>query len=316
MENNKQKTVYGYHCEKCNKDYSSYQSYWNHNKNKHKNNEVDCGTKEVVNEVVCGTSSYNCKFCQKIFNDRSNKYKHQKICKLKDTINDKMKLELLKEENKKNELELKKIYAEIKLAKLSGNITNNTTNNNTTNNTHNQTNNGTINNIFYKYNDISYDTLTKQERNEIFNSYNMIEESIKKIHFNPKKPEQNNIYITNLKDPYCNVFTGKQFSALMKHEFLPDLIDVHLFELCMSKDKYKLKDIIANKIDKLEERIGNDDKKYTDENDKIFKNYKEYLTEIVKLLIYNLSDKHKLESLKKINNFVCKELDLEDDLQL
>ena len=47
-----------------------------------------------------------------------------------------------------------------------------------------------------KYNNISYDTLTKKERNDIFNSHNMIEESIKQIHFNSKYPEQNNIYIT------------------------------------------------------------------------------------------------------------------------
>ncbi len=36
MENNKQKIIHGYHCDLCNKEYSSYQSYWNHNKNKHK----------------------------------------------------------------------------------------------------------------------------------------------------------------------------------------------------------------------------------------------------------------------------------------
>ena len=136
----------------------------------------------------------------------------------------------------------------------------------------------------------------------------MIEESIKKIHFNPNRPENNNIYITNLKDPYCNVFTGEQFTTLQKHEFLPDLIDLHLFELYTSKDKYKLKDIIVNKIDKLEEKINKNTKKYIDQNDKIFKNYKDYMSEVIKVLIYNLSDKHKLESIKKLNTIVCKEL--------
>lgn len=96
----------------------------------------------------------------------------------------------------------------------------------------------------------------------------------------------------------------------MKHDFLPDLIDLHLFELCLSKDKYNLKNIISNKIDKLEEKINKNNKKYTDENDKIFKNYKEYMVHIIKLLIYNLCDKNKLESIKKLNTFVCKELEL------
>ena len=61
----------------------------------------------------------------------------------------------------------------------------------------------------------------------------------------------------------------------------------------------------------MEEKINKNIKKYTDENDKVFKNYKDYMVEIIKLLIYNLSDKHKMESNKKINTFICKELDLQ-----
>jgi len=53
-------------------------------------------------------------------------------------------------------------------------------------------------------------------------------------------------------------------------------------------------------------------KKYTDQNDKVYKNYKEYLVEVIKLFIYNLSDKQKLEALKKIDNFICKELNFGD----
>ena len=162
----------------------------------------------------------------------------------------------------------------------------------------------------------------------------MIEESIKKIHFNNKIPEQNNIYITNLKDPiwvsktnsyrqdrkfcflffpYCNVFTGEQFSAVTKNELLPDLIDLHLFELYLSKNKYKLTKAITNKIDKLEEKLNKSNKKYTDDNDKVYKTYKDYLIEVVKLLIYNLSDKNKLDTIKKIDKFVRRELELPDN---
>ena len=72
---------------------------------------------------------------------------------------------------------------------------------------------------------------------------------------------------------------------------------------------YVYQKININKINKLEEKLNKNNKKYIDENDKIFKNYKEYMTEIIKLLIYNLCDKHKLESIKKINTFICKELE-------
>ena len=72
---------------------------------------------------------------------------------------------------------------------------------------------------------------------------------------------------------------------------------------------YVYQKININKINKLEEKLNKNNKKYIDENDKIFKNYKEYMTEIIKLLIYNLCDKLKLESIKKINTFICKELE-------
>jgi len=318
MESNKQKMIYEYHCDMCNKNYSSYQSLWNHNKKKHifiilKNSDNILKNSDTIN------TRYSCRHCDKIFKNIKTRWSHEQKCKIeKDNSKqielEKIKLAQMKEENKKGEIDVKKINAEIKLAKLNNNniITNNT-HNNTTNNTHNQTNNGTINNVFVKYNDVSYDTLTKKERYDIFNSYNMIEESIKKIHLNPKNPEQNNIYITNLKDPYCNVFNGEQFSVLTKNELLPDLIDLHLFELYLSKNKYKLKAVITDKIDKLEEKLNKNNKKYTDENDKIHKNYKEYMIEVVKLLIYNSCNKNKLDTIKKIDNFVRKELELPDD---
>ena len=284
-------------CEICNKQFYSYKTLWTHTKKFHAN-ENQYKTNKL----------YKCLYCVNSYKHKQSKCKHQKKCKeehlIKENIINQIRLEELKlsqikEENKKYEIEVKKIYAEIKLSKLN-NI------NITTNNNHNS---GTINNVYVKYNDVLYDTLSNKERNEIFNSYNMIEESIKKIHFNPNIPEQQNVYITNLKDLYCNVFDGKQISTLLKHELLPDLVDLHLFELCMSKDKYKLKNIIADKIDQLENQLNREHIKYSDINDKVYKNYKEYIVEMVKILIYNLSDKNKVESLKKINNFICKELE-------
>ena len=75
----------------------------------HNQNVVVCSSNEV-SDIVCGTliiKKNKCIYCNKIFNDRSNKYKHQKICKFKNKYNDTIKLELLKEENKKLELEIK-----------------------------------------------------------------------------------------------------------------------------------------------------------------------------------------------------------------
>jgi len=213
----------------------------------------------------------------------------------KEQYNDKIKLELLKEENKKLELE-------IKLKKINK-ITNNTTNNITNNN-----NNGTINNVFVKYNNISYDALTKKEILCILSKHdNALEESIKKIHFNENIPEYNNVFITNLKDQYGHAFDGKQFSAINKAELLNDIIDTHINEIYFSKDKYNVKQITKDKINNLENKINKNMLKFTDENNKVYKNYKDYKIEIIKLLIYNLCDKDKFEEIKKLDNIHEKE---------
>jgi len=79
-----------YSCKICNKSYASQSSLCNHNKKFHSNNVVHKGTTVVQQVVECCTSKINnktcCKFCNKIFNDRSNKYKHEKICKQKDQV--------------------------------------------------------------------------------------------------------------------------------------------------------------------------------------------------------------------------------------
>jgi hypothetical protein len=83
-----------FRCNICNKNYASNSSLCNHNKKFHKNNVVQKGSSVVLHEVVCGTSLINnksqCKYCNKLFNDRSNKYKHEKICKNKTTDNSKI----------------------------------------------------------------------------------------------------------------------------------------------------------------------------------------------------------------------------------
>jgi outer membrane protein OmpA-like peptidoglycan-associated protein len=302
-----------YKCKICNKQYKTYQTLWKHNKKFHHQNVVVCSSNEVVSDVVCGTLTIkknNCTYCNKIFNDRSNKYKHQKICKFKEQYNDKIKLELLKEENKKLELEIKLK----KINKITNNTTNNITNNN--NETINNNNNGTINNVFVKYNNISYDALTKKEILCILSKHdNALEESIKKIHFNENIPEYNNVFITNLKDQYGHAFDGKQFSTINKAELLNDIIDTHINEIYFSKDKYNVKQITKDKINNLENKINKNMLKFTDENNKVYKNYKDYKMEIIKLLIYNLCDKDKFDEIKKLDNIHEKE-DFQDDSEI
>jgi len=55
-----------------------------------------------------------------------------------------------------------------------------------------------------------------------------LEESIKMIHFNEKRPELKNIYITNLKDKYAYIFDGNKFIAVLKSDILEEIVDNHI----------------------------------------------------------------------------------------
>ena len=81
-----------YKCKICNKLYSSYQSLWIHNKKFHINVVSNVGLQNL-NGVLVQTVN-NCKFCKKSFNNRQNKYRHEKICKLKEDN----KIDLLEKE--------------------------------------------------------------------------------------------------------------------------------------------------------------------------------------------------------------------------
>ena len=315
MNNNQLNIVHDRSCNICNKIYSSYHSLWNHNKKFH--NQHDHNSNGLVTDLVTNSNSLvnkllNCKYCNKTFNYKQNKYEHEKkVCYPKIVIKQATELELdakkinltiLQEDNKKNEIEVKKLKAENEKLKLEIKLHKMNKSNITTNNTNNgNINNGTINNTYVKYNNISYDSLTKKEILEILSKHeNAIEESIKKLHFNNNIPEYNNVFITNLKDNYAYAFNGTQFNAINKTELLNELIDNHITAIYFSK--YKLKPNIIDKINNLEYKINKSTEKYTDENNKVYKNYKDFKMELIKILIYNLSDKDKLEQIKKLDN--------------
>jgi hypothetical protein len=306
-----------YSCILCNKQYASKSSLCNHNKKFHNNNVVQKGTNVVLPVVVCGTSMSNnknqCKFCNKLFNDRSNKYKHEKICKkkinnseiesLKNTINE-MKKQfslILKEKGKMHHKTLQKINNQL---------------NNTTNSNNNINNGNIINNTFVKFGELEYQkVLNNSQIKQILNKqYQSLEESIKQIHFNEELPEYSNIFITNMKDDLAYIFNGKQFISVRKNEIIHELIDIHTKEINLSleKNKNKLNEKYVNRLEKFLDMLNDDETQFTDnDNERIYPSYKAYKTNSIKLLIYNGSDKKKLELL---NTMELKEKI--DDLEL
>jgi len=201
---------------------------------------------------------------------------------------------LLKEKSKIHHKTLEKINNQL------NNCTNNINNGQITNN---------INNTYVKFGDLEYEKIlnNKQIKQILNKQYMSLEESIKQVHFNENLPEYNNVFITNMKDDIAYVFNGKQFISLRKNEMLNELINTHIKEINFSLEKNK------NKLNKLNEKyvirlekfldmLNDDDTKFTDkDNQRTYNSYKAYKMNSIKLLIYNESDKKKLDLLNNIS---------------
>jgi hypothetical protein len=307
-----------YSCNICNKLYSSYKSLWNHNKIFHSINvstnipnvstnipnvstnipnvstnipNVSTNIPNVSTNVIIDKTL--CKYCNKKYSTPQNRWKHEQKCKIQET--------------KDNEIEkLKKTIKEMKtqiaiILKEKGKIHHKTLQK--INNQLNNTNNGTIiNNTYVKFGDLDYQNIlnNKQIKHILNKQYQSLEESIKQIHFNEELPEYSNIFITNMKDDLAYVFDGKQFISVRKNEMLTELIDTHVKEINFSleKNKNKLNEKYVTRLEKFLDMLNDDDTKFTDQdNHRIYPSYKAYKINSIKLLIYNESDKKKLDIL-------------------
>jgi hypothetical protein len=191
-----------------------------------KKNVTKCKSNEAKKE-------YNCEYCKKNYNHRQSLHKHLKICKekMKDEECKSDMLELIKKLNEKldeQQKEQTKLRKEFKLEldkkddqineliKKTGIQNSNITNNIQQN----------IKILAYKNSDISH--LTDKDFIYCFNRSNMcVPHLIKKIHFNPTKPENHNVYISNIKNKYAMVYDGNKWNLNNQDETIGDLIDIN-----------------------------------------------------------------------------------------
>ena len=162
-----------------------------------------------------------CQFCERVYSNRSNLNKHLKKCKEKqkdDTVRESMEelVKLLNEKDKqmqeKDKEHKKQIEELIKKAGIptTNNITNNIQNN--------------FKLLNYKETDTSH--LTENDYVRCLEHYNFcVPHLIRKIHFNPKKPENHNIYISNLKNSYVMVYVNNKWKVKNRDETISRMID-------------------------------------------------------------------------------------------
>ena len=228
-----------------------------------------------------------CKYCAKTYSTQSNLTKHLKTCKKKketQLIEDKKYEEMKKAyEELKNQVEDMLIESSKAIAVTNTHNTHNTHNTNTinTNNTNNIKNTTNIHINNYGFENVKY--LKKNYLNNLVHGvFTAIPRLIKKIHFNDKHPENQNIKITNKKEPYIRVRQNNEWLLKNKKEILEDLIDC----------KYM---ILSQHCDDFEEELPNGDvekmndfrKRYNGEE----KNLMKELLEQAELALLNYSKK-------------------------
>ena len=164
---------------------------------------------------------------------------------------------------------MKEIVEKLLLEK-SNTITNNNTNNtnNSTNNSNNTTNNMTNNIIIHNYGDEDTKYITSDYILNLlkYKPAKAIPELIKHTHFNEEHPENQNIKITNKKEPYVKVRKNDKWELQNKEDTINDLIDrqqVHLMdEVIEEKIEESCNNSEKVNIERCSELYNNDDKNY------------------------------------------------------
>ena len=314
-----------YSCEICNKTYSTRQNLWKHNhkfhitKNITNDNHVDNQKVDYDNhddnQNDNHNKSYKCTKCNKTFSRYQNRWRHEKTCK--ETNNDKNKDDEIIEIKKQNAMivkqmeDMKTMIAELlktrkihpkTLQKINSNLTNNGIINN------GPVNNGTINNNknIIKFGGVNIQSVLKPREvmGVLEKPFRATEECMKLIHFNDKRPEYQNIYITNMKDDLAYIFDGEKFVTATKNEVILDLIEKYAEQVEISLEDYRDK-MTESKIRCVENylKLINSEKKYVDEYNKTHANFKTYKIADVKRLIYDKSDPKKFAMIcKNIQN--------------
>ena len=206
-----------------------------------------------------------CPYCYKIFSRSDSLNRHYGRCKIKkenENEKDKKIEELIKNQEEMKE-QMKEMVEKLLIEKGNTNITNNNTNN-----SHNTTNN-IININNYGDEDTKYitsDYILKLLKNK---PAKVIPELIKYTHFNNEHPENQNIKITNKKQPYVKIRKNDKWELADRKDTICDLIDQKHSELnntdfsLIADETFKKNEL--NRIERFNEKYMSDDKEFVNQ---------------------------------------------------
>jgi len=173
---------------------------------RHINKNNKCGTNL---HIIENNIEIKCEYCNKLYKTQPSLKRHHKTCKILKT-NYIYKL-------KENEQKIKEL--EMQLSQKPTTI-------------NNINNNITINVQVNGYNNTDFSKLTNRQFSKALNKTLMsIPQLIEFSHFNPKFPENHNIYISNQKGKYAMIYNGENWEIKDQSSTIDKLINDQEYEL-------------------------------------------------------------------------------------
>ena len=256
-----------------------------------KKNSSICKNNTSFNIKSPVIDDFKCMFCQKIFTRQDNLKRHlDKTCTNKNQEKEKENKNQKKEKEEKDII-LQKLLAEMKQLKnemimLKNNQPNIINNNNTSLNNNSNNSNNILNNNTLINNNINIVAFGKEDLDQLvsdtvckkilFKGFEAVPQLIEYIHFNEKRPEYHNCYISNLRDKYAIIFDGSNWQV-------KDIASV--IEILRDNKRDFLERKFEDFYDSLDEQTKIKFKRFLNEADTdiVINRYKESL----KKLLYN-----------------------------
>ena len=207
-----------YECKCCNFSTLLKSNYSNHVKtNKHiSKSQPKVNIESTQSQPISvpePIALFTCKYCEQKFKFKQSMYRHIKYSCTKNKTED--LTELVRLLNLQLQSQTKQIDTQSKqIEKLMEKLEINNTYNTNSNNTINVTN---INLLNYKDTDTSH--LTNNDYKKCLEQASRcVLKLIEKVHFNPEKPENMNIYISNMKNNYMMMYKENKWNLVKKEE--------------------------------------------------------------------------------------------------
>ena len=182
------------------------------------NYKLHLTSKKHLENIEKNTVYFKCKYCDKQYKHRQSVTKHIKYSCTKNNNEDLLELVRLMNlqiEQQKNDFDDKLKIQEKQIQKLKNKLDIKGSFNTNSNNGNNTVTNITLNN--YRNTDVSH--LTDADYMKCVKKvFFCVLEMIQKVHFNPDKPENMNMYISNMKDKYMMLYEEDKWILKNKNE--------------------------------------------------------------------------------------------------